>query len=90
MHNLTTNFEKIFDLSESMFAGQLNSDDNFGFYPGKPKMSDLEIVAKKNYAKTSDGLLARLLAKLTSVSILQLININSSRPINHIKHALQF
>ena len=44
MHNLKTNFDKIFDLSKSMFAGQLNSDDNFGFYPRKPKMSDLEIV----------------------------------------------
>jgi hypothetical protein len=45
MHNLKTNFDKIFDIVKSFFNDSLNADDNFSFYPRKPKMSDCEIIA---------------------------------------------
>jgi len=44
MHNLKTNFDKFFDIAKSFFGDALNADDNFFFYPRKPKMSDCEIV----------------------------------------------
>ena len=44
MHNLKTNFDKIFNLTKSFFCDSLNADDNFFFYPGKPKMSGCEII----------------------------------------------
>ena len=44
MHNLKTNFDKIFDITKSFFGDSLNADDNFFFYPRKPKMSDCEII----------------------------------------------
>lgn len=44
MHNLKTNFDKIFDIAKSFFCNTLNADDNFFFYPRKPKMSDCEII----------------------------------------------
>jgi|GEM_PF-1735342 len=44
MHNLKTNFDKIFDIAKSFFCDSLNGDDNFFFYPRKPKMSDCEII----------------------------------------------
>lgn len=44
MHNLKTNFDKIFDIAKSFFCDSLNADDNFFFYPRKPKMSDCEII----------------------------------------------
>jgi hypothetical protein len=45
MHNLKTNFDKIFNIVKSFFNDSLNADDNFSFYPRKPKMSDCEIIA---------------------------------------------
>jgi len=45
-------------------------------------------LLKRNYAKTSDGLFARIVAKIASVSILKAINALASRPLGRIKHAL--
>ncbi len=45
MHNLKTNFDKIFGIAKSCFNDSINADDNFYSYPGKPKMSDCEIIA---------------------------------------------
>ena len=44
MHNLKTNFDKIFDITKSFFNGSINADHNFYHYPRKPKMSDCEII----------------------------------------------
>ncbi len=44
MHNLNTNFDKILDITKSFFQGSLNADDNYYFYPNKPKMSDCEVI----------------------------------------------
>ena len=44
MHNLKTNFDKIFDITKSFFNGSINADYNFYNYPRKPKMSDCEII----------------------------------------------
>jgi len=45
MHNLKTNFDKLFDITKSFFNGSINADCNFYHYPRKPKMSDCEIIA---------------------------------------------
>lgn len=48
-----------------------------------------QLMLKRNYAKTSEGLFARIISKVTAISILQVLNINADRPINHLKHALR-
>ncbi|MBN1185884.1 MAG: IS982 family transposase [Bacteroidales bacterium] len=45
MHTLKTNFDKILDITKSLFQYSLNADTNFYFYPNKPKMSDSDIIA---------------------------------------------
>ncbi|MCF0075581.1 hypothetical protein LZD49_34225 [Dyadobacter sp. CY261] len=45
-------------------------------------------LLKRNYAKTSDGLFARIVAKIASVSILKTINSLASKPLGRIKHPL--
>ena len=47
-----------------------------------------QMMVKRNYAKTFHGLKTRIIAKVTSVTILQYINSLNGKPINHIKHAL--
>lgn len=44
MHNLKTNFDKIFNITKSFFNDDINADNNFYSYPRKPKMSDCEII----------------------------------------------
>ncbi len=44
MHNLKTNFDKILNITKSFFKDSLDADDNYYFYPKKPKMSDCEII----------------------------------------------
>ena len=45
MHNLKTNFDKLFNIIKSVFKDRLNKSDNFYLYPNKPKLSDCEIIA---------------------------------------------
>ncbi len=47
-----------------------------------------QLFLKRNYAKTLNGLFARMCAKITSVAVLQYINFMRGKPINHLKHAL--
>ena len=51
------------------------------------QLSD-QMMLKRNYAKTFNGLRARIIAKVASVTFLQYLNKQNDRPINHIKHAL--
>ena len=54
------------------------------------KISQLEdqFMIKRNYAKSSDGLITRLASKTASVAILQLINFSKQKPLNKLKTAL--
>jgi penicillin-binding protein-related factor A (putative recombinase) len=45
MHNLKTNFDKIFSITKLFFADCIDEMGNFKAYPKKPKMSDCEIIA---------------------------------------------
>lgn len=45
-------------------------------------------LLKRNYAKTSDGLFARIVSKIASVSILKAINSLANKPLGRIKHAI--
>jgi hypothetical protein len=45
MHNLKTNFDKFFNMTNLVFKDRLNKSDNFYFYPNRPRLSDCEIIA---------------------------------------------
>lgn len=47
-----------------------------------------QMMLKRNYAKTFDGLQARIISKIAAVTFLQYLNKENKRPINHLKHAL--
>ena len=49
-----------------------------------------QMMLKRNYSKTLKGLFVRVLAKISSVSFLKYLNLKNGKPINQIKHALQF
>lgn len=42
---------------------------------------------KHNYAKSFSGFLTRIMSKLAAIAVLQWVNIEKGRPLNHIKHA---
>ena len=47
-----------------------------------------QFMLKRNYAKTLIGLSVRILTKVTSVTLLQYINLKNDKPINNLKYAL--
>ena len=47
-----------------------------------------QMMLKRNYAKIITGLNTRLISKIAAVTILQYINHQNNKPINHLKHAL--
>lgn len=47
-----------------------------------------QMMIKRNYAKTFDGLATRMICKMTATTALQLMNFQNGKPINQIKHAL--
>ena len=47
-----------------------------------------QFMLRRNYAKTIMGLSARILSKITAVTLLQYINSKNNKPINHLKYAL--
>lgn len=51
------------------------------------QLSD-QMMIKRNYAKSFNGLTTRIISKIASVTVLQLINHRNNKPINHLKHAL--
>ena len=48
------------------------------------------MLIKRNYAKTLNGLFARMCSKISSVAVLQYINFINEKPLNHLKHALAY
>jgi IS5 family transposase len=53
------------------------------------QMTD-QFNVKRNYAKSYDGLQARLSSKLSAMSLLNWINFQNGRKLSQIKHALSF
>jgi len=47
-----------------------------------------QLMLKRNYAKTTKGLSVRILCKITAVTLLQYINYQNEKPLNHLKYAL--
>ena len=45
MHNLESNFDKIFNITKEVFIFDVDEWDNFHAYPRKPKCSDLFIIS---------------------------------------------
>ena len=44
MHNLKTNFDKIYIIVKSSLSEKLDVHDNLQFYPRQPKMNDCSII----------------------------------------------
>jgi IS5 family transposase len=47
-----------------------------------------QMMLKRNYAKKLQGLNTRIISKMAAATILQTINKQNNKPINHLKHAL--
>lgn len=47
-----------------------------------------QFMLKRNYAKTVLGLSVRLMTKITGVTLLQYLNTQNNKPLNHLKYAL--
>ena len=47
-----------------------------------------QMMLKRNYAKTLNGLNTRLITKIAAVTLLQYLNFQTDKPLNHLKHAL--
>lgn len=47
-----------------------------------------QFMLKRNYAKSVLGLSVRLLTKITGVTLLQYLNVQNNKPLNHLKYAL--
>lgn len=47
-----------------------------------------QMMLKRNYAKTFNGVATRVICKVTAVTTLQHINKSNERPLNRLKHAL--
>ena len=45
-------------------------------------------MAIRNYAKITDGLFARIIGKISALTVLQYINFTNNKPIGRIKYAL--
>jgi hypothetical protein len=45
MHNLRANFRKFLAIAKSVFRDEIDVQGNFRFYPNKPKMPDIQIIA---------------------------------------------
>lgn len=71
-----------------------------GFKPTDPKLGRkrrrIEVMfaqlcdqfkLKKNYAKTFSGVFTRVVSKLAAIAVLQWVNLEKGRPLNHIRHA---
>lgn len=47
-----------------------------------------QMMIKRNYAKSINGLLTRVITKVSAAAVLQMINFENKKPLNNIKHAL--
>jgi hypothetical protein len=47
-----------------------------------------QFMLKRNYAKSILGLSVRLLSRITGVTLLQYLNIQNNKPLNHLKYAV--
>ncbi len=45
MHNIKTNFGRFYRICKAFFEGEADSKGNLQFYPKKPVMADLEVIA---------------------------------------------
>ena len=79
------------DFAKSPFEGFRN---NLGFSvavgkwftPGLGLRTKFMII--RNYAKDTDGLFARIIGKISALTILQYINYKNEKPIGRVKYAL--
>lgn len=45
MHNIATNFGRFYQICKELLEGEVDKEGNFQFYPKRPVMADLEVVA---------------------------------------------
>ena len=54
----------------------------------KKKLYILQIFSNRNYAKQTDGLFARIIGKISALTVAQYINYLNNQPIGRVKYAL--
>lgn len=47
-----------------------------------------QMMLKRNYAKSFNGLTTRIICKIAAVTVLQHVNSQNNKPLNHLKHAM--
>lgn len=67
MHNINTNFDRIYGISKEFFEKETDIKKNYKFYPVQPKINDLEVISLVCFMEAlgidSDNLLLSLLIK---------------------------
>ena len=83
MYNLYTKFVKILEICKQFSENLVNESGNVPRRGPVPKFSDF-----RNYAKITNGLFARIIGKISALTILQYVNFINNKPIGRIKYAL--
>ena len=98
MHNLYAIFAKLLNICKQIAGNLVNESGNVPRRGVVPKFSDLietlfsqlcdQFMIIRNYAKDTDGLFARIIGKISALTILQYINYKNEKPIDRVKYAL--
>ena len=98
MHNLYAIFAKLLNICKQIAGNLVNESGNVPRRGVVPKFSDLietlfsqlcdQFMIIRNYAKDTDGLFARIIGKISALTILQYINYKNEKPIGRVKYAL--
>lgn len=98
MYNLYAIFAKLLNICKQIAGNLVNESGNVPRRGVVPKFSDLietlfsqlcdQFMIIRNYAKDTDGLFARIIGKISALTILQYINYKNEKPIGRVKYAL--
>ena len=83
MHNLYAIFAKLLNICKQIADNLVNKRIETLF----SQLCD-QFMIIRNYAKDTDGLFARIIGKISALTILQYINYKNEKPIGRVKYAL--
>ena len=96
--HLTGHPTKLLNICKQIAGNLVNESGNVPRRGVVPKFSDLietlfsqlcdQFMIIRNYAKDTDGLFARIIGKISALTILQYINYKNEKPIGRVKYAL--
>ena len=83
MHNLYAIFAKLLNICKQIADNLVNKRIETLF----SQLCD-QFMIIRNYAKDTDGLFARIIGKISALTILQYINYKNEKPIGRVRYAL--